>query len=777
MRPVIKQYFVNVIVYLPWSKSLFFFILISYLLASFPFVKNMEGTENELNDNNVDSLSGDDHRSNLFNLLHNGEGSSNFDENYNPEDNNVEGGEDDDGLNSNAVIDEWCAFKHEESGRIYYCNDAYKGGEAVWELPEGVKKYIDTEDGDREVWLESGRGTDEEGLSGDGFDTVGTTFGATDASGAASTLRAASVVYDGEGGSSEIIRDVAKDGVIQASRVDDKAVGLQSSAAAADSWNFFKKKDAILEPACLSHVKKVREAGVGGDGGNVDDSVIASLVESYTSLPNECGIMCSWLRDLEGDTVEHREGVKKIYEKIIRDTLFEGFSAEKADHILQMDKEEVGFLDNILGDKCWRKMLIDLQGEHKDSALLTYCLKKISKRGHHDELAGQTDYFSVFNGMLISEIKAFVTADFEVSGCFGNKMMTEFDRSLVNLVKICLSAPHVFMYSKAVVEKLLAAEGLGENAAMRLKMLLRRLHAAVTIGDVDYEGFGETGGGEERKRAAEVGLFLASNPIEKRAKRGRLGECVENIVRRKSMGMVQEFVTLETAARSLQEEGEDGLKVVRGQPGFVLIMLELIFSPKDRVSNNDMRKAAAKLLGMVDGGEEGLSELLLACGVSCEGLEGVLSFDLEGRDNDHAALADLRDEEVVWRGIVGSSIVTLGVLVWARVFSDSSDFVNSTSYPTTTTGLLSVARLGAQKWDSCHMAAFDLVVGIFRQEPVNVTENQIRGIKEQCLRCLLFLLSRGHVIPVANYVSEEVTREGGKMEESLIRYFFEGLIR
>ena len=139
-------------------------------------------------------------------------------------------------------------------------------------------------------------------------------------------------------------------------------------------------------------------------------------------------------------------------------------------------------------------------------------------------------------------------------------------------------------------------------------------------------------------------------------------------------------------------------------------------------------------------------------------------------------LEGLSDEEVVWRGIVGSRVVSLGILVWARVFSDSSDFINSTSYPTMTPGLLSVARLAAQKWESCHVASFDLVVEIFRQDPTNVIEKQSRLIKEQCLRFFLFLLSKGHVLPVSNFIAGEVNKEGEKMEESLIRYFFEGLI-
>jgi hypothetical protein len=56
-------------------------------------------------------------------------------------------------------------------------------------------------------------------------------------------------------------------------------------------------------------------------------------------------------------------------------------------------------------------------------------------------------------------------------------------------------------------------------------MLLHRLHTAVAIGDVDC---GEGGGTVERKRASELGLFLATNPIEKRTKREGVRDEGEN---------------------------------------------------------------------------------------------------------------------------------------------------------------------------------------------------------------------------------------------------------
>eukprot|EP00520_Triparma_pacifica_P006921 CAMPEP_0118645826 /NCGR_PEP_ID=MMETSP0785-20121206/7718_1 /TAXON_ID=91992 /ORGANISM="Bolidomonas pacifica, Strain CCMP 1866" /LENGTH=445 /DNA_ID=CAMNT_0006537755 /DNA_START=119 /DNA_END=1454 /DNA_ORIENTATION=- len=440
-----------------------------------------------------------------------------------------------------SSLDEWVAFTHEESGRRYYCNEAYKGGEAVWVLPEGVKKYIDTEKGDEVVWVAKlmrgaaveeaanfgdNNGDNNGNDNGDDGNNKGVSGDAMSASTNATTNAITNTdVVEGASNPQDVIKEVER---------------------------FFNQKDAILEPACLSKLVKYQAAM----GGTIPPSAVSSLVSSYTSIPNECGMICSWLRELEGHTPAHEQVVREVYEETVKECIEEGFRAEKADEVLKMDKKDVGFLDGILGEKCWRRMLINLQGDHKDSALLTYCLKQISKRGHHDELAGQTDYFSVFNGMLISEIKTFLKSDFELVEEEG-RTETAFDKALIKLVKICLSAPHVFVYSQAVVSSLLESPSLGEAGRKRLNMLLQRLHAAVVMGDVDCGGDG--GGGEARKRAAEIGLFLAENTNGKKVRR----EGVEKVMRRKGKGMKVDQLGMERLVKSVEEEGEEEINVVK----------------------------------------------------------------------------------------------------------------------------------------------------------------------------------------------------------------------
>lgn len=140
-------------------------------------------------------------------------------------------GGDDDGQ---GVVDEWCAFTHEETGRRYFCNDAYKGGEAVWTLPEGVRKYIDTEDGDREIWLDGTSGNadtdaDAVGAAETAEKTEQTSMMDATPSPSATAVTATSAAA-ATGAYSELALPAAPADVLE------------------ECWSFFRQKDAILEP-------------------------------------------------------------------------------------------------------------------------------------------------------------------------------------------------------------------------------------------------------------------------------------------------------------------------------------------------------------------------------------------------------------------------------------------------------------------------------------------------------------------------------------------------
>ena len=115
----------------------------------------------------------------------------------------------------------------------------------------------------------------------------------------------------------------------------------------------------------------------------------------------------------------------------------------------------------------WRKLLIDLSATFPNSPLLTYCLKEISKRGHHREIAkriqNQSDYFDVFHGMLVSELCRM--GNTAVNGNIFDaekKLLTDFqtdndeewnidiDTLVRDLKRTCTSTAYTYIYSVEV---------------------------------------------------------------------------------------------------------------------------------------------------------------------------------------------------------------------------------------------------------------------------------------------------------------------------------------
>lgn len=94
-------------------------------------------------------------------------------------------------------------------------------------------------------------------------------------------------------------------------------------------------------------------------------------------------------------------------EKVIAKIAKSSFSEKAQQTLLNLPKKDRQFFEEMMEHERWRRLLIDLSAEHKDSALLTLLLQSISKRGHHREIAKRitiSDYFEVFHGMLASEL-------------------------------------------------------------------------------------------------------------------------------------------------------------------------------------------------------------------------------------------------------------------------------------------------------------------------------------------------------------------------------------
>ena len=215
---------------------------------------------------------------------------------------------------------------------------------------------------------------------------------------------------------------------------------------ALDAKAALERPDSVLEPGCMDNVTEL----VTSQGGN-PQMAVNLLVDSYQGQTAICGLLSRWLVDMRtvpssssslsaaatsgtnGTTTitttttttttsvnspstivttsatqqaladEIRTTTQDVIYKIVK----ERFTKEAGDSILDLSKSEAAFLEEMMDSPRWRRLLIDLSATHKKSVMLMYCLKAISKRGHHREIAkrvNQSEHFAVFNAMLLSEL-------------------------------------------------------------------------------------------------------------------------------------------------------------------------------------------------------------------------------------------------------------------------------------------------------------------------------------------------------------------------------------
>lgn len=225
------------------------------------------------------------------------------------------------------------------------------------------------------------------------------------------------------------------------------------------------RPDAILEPGIMTHVTEI----VSRDNMK-KESVIHALSKSYSGTTAVCGLLSRWLADLKSvsaasdvvDTEKRSLKQTKAFRKsaddireMAQDVMFnisrEKFTNIGGDNILNLQKAEVVFLEKMMDSKRWRALLIDLSASNKDSAMLRYCLKTISKRGHHREIASRTDqsdHFAVFDAMLASELAA--VGKIAVSISQKQDSTIPLEELVCGLRRTCTSTAYTYIFALEV---------------------------------------------------------------------------------------------------------------------------------------------------------------------------------------------------------------------------------------------------------------------------------------------------------------------------------------
>jgi hypothetical protein len=173
--------------------------------------------------------------------------------------------------------------------------------------------------------------------------------------------------------------------------------------------------------------------------------------------------------------------------------------------------------------------------------------------------------------------------------------------------------------------------------------------------------------------------------------------------------------------------------------------------------------------------EVALTRMLLQGSRLCETLENMVSFIV----TSPGGKSDLSNSpgQQLCSLAVKCTPVAQGVAIWAREVTKGSEFVSSASYPTLSPSILSLVRVLFLKHPFIRDDALEVALCFLKHSNSEISYQKMNDIKEQSLRLLLFLCTRGEAPTVLGQITKLLTQPGAShLDASLIRYFVSGLL-
>lgn len=588
--------------------------------------------------------------------------------------------------------------------------------------------------------------------------------------------------------------------------------------------------DSILEPTVLINVAQV----VASEGGN-PQKAIAALIENYQGQTAICGLLGRWLADLrtassssapsiqiDAPSRSSIEEVREITQEVINKLVIERFSKESGDQILNLSKAEAAFLEHMMDSSRWRKLLIDLSATHKDSAVLVYCLRAISKRGHHREIAkrvNQSDHFAVFNAMLQSELS--IIGRVAISSSSDSVSATGIDELLNDLRRACSSTSYTYLYSLEVLRMLdLKAEKLIERTdSVRFRRAMRKWRAlaqCLEIDLVDPAAATAVAGTSPllRKRRLDVALTVSElHQRHRRVRRCHDGQTSSQETRRSHFETaLLQFLKRHSAGMQVDDKTVDPLlpsgvdlntidetgRLLVDHPLAIRALFGHLFKPGSmRVTSPVLRNKCARLIAFAvlaaekfakaESGERGVSSyepsdevsvtrMIVDASLLCEQLEIMVSFLVN--DSETKVEVSASPGEKLCAMALKCAAVAQGAMMWAREFTHGAEYPISPAFPTISVSILSLVRVLAIRHPFTRREALQIGLTFLGHSNTEISYQKVNAIKEQSLRLLLTLLVKGEVSAVLGGFAKHLKQQTSSvLDASLIRYFVAGVLQ
>lgn len=586
--------------------------------------------------------------------------------------------------------------------------------------------------------------------------------------------------------------------------------------------------DAAICGLLGSWLARLKSSGGGIPGGGEGKGASSSSASS--SDGNDDGDDAPFLREDAADAA--RDVVEGVIDRLAK----ERFTKDHGDAIIRLDKREAAFIDGMIKSDRWRRLLIDLSATNRDSKLFMFCLQSISNLGHHRDIANRinpSEFFGVFDSMLQSELA--IAGRAAVDG-YAEDVVDTIDSSMgpmgtliSDLRRNCTSTSYTYLYTMEVIktlltksnERLALADDESESRRIRPEILKRAIRKWERLRDeLEDEMLHPPNAGTtfQRKRRIDVALTTSDlfqrqrRRVDPRSRNARvdddddvrnisiadrsnaLDSAIIQLLTKNSLGIPIDREVLDNVLKYAYGGSTDriGDLLIR-HPTAITALLKNLFGPKQRIRQLETRLKCARLVALAvtaseraarssygdrvevtESDEDVLSEVILKGSQLCEQLENMVSFTVIDKVDENAEGSVGRQLSAM---CIQHSVVSHGVLIWAKEHASGSDFVATASYPTVSPCILCLVRLICRYHPLARPAALDISLLFLGHSNREISHQKMQSIKEQCLRLMLWLSTQGLPLVVISAVQNKVEKGGSsEMDSALIRYFFMGMI-
>ena len=169
--------------------------------------------------------------------------------------------------------------------------------------------------------------------------------------------------------------------------------------------------------------------------------------------------------------------------------------------------------------------------------------------------------------------------------------------------------------------------------------------------------------------------------------------------------------------------------------------------------------------------------MILQGSTLCEQLENIVKFVVTENTSAPDNLNNASVGAQLSNLCIKCSTVAQGFVMWAEARCSNSDFSSTAAYPLTAPGILSLVRIISNHQPLIRGSAIDIALLFLDHSNSELSYQKMNTIKEQALRLLLIVATKGLAVDVYSAVASKLKNSRSKFDSGLIRYFVAGTLQ